>query len=108
MNQIKRSLPGVLLALALLVPCATAAQAEPPAGTPDRWLTSIVDLLGGFFDGLWSVGAASETESDPQVVGLDGGDAETAPRAVSSWDPNGATTDPETAPSAVSSWDPNG
>lgn len=105
MNQIKRSLPGVLLALALVVPCAAVVQAEPATDSHASWLTSVLDLLGGFLDGLWSVDAASETGDDPQVLELDGDEATPT---LPTWDPEDGTTSGETSNRVVGSFDPNG
>jgi hypothetical protein len=102
MNQLKRWLPGVLLALVLLALPATV-HAEPATLTADRWMTSVADFFSHLLDGLWSVEAAAEKgDEGPVAVPIDDGDSE----LTSGWDPNGAKL--TTSPQLTSGWDPNG
>lgn len=81
MNTFARRLTGVLLTLALLVLPATVAQAEPLSGSLDRWTTSVTDLLADLFDGLMSIGAASESGDGDDAHQLDDGVDEPMPTA---------------------------
>lgn len=105
MNHPARRLSGVLLALAMLT-LPAAAHADPAAripGTPDRWITSALDLLGGLVDGRWTVGAASGTDdAGTTALPLADGDSDAAP----SGDEN--RIGPTSTTKAKPSWDPNG
>lgn len=108
MNQLKRRLSVVLLALVLIaLPAAaqgeTAVDAAPAAEHPARWSTFVFDFLSGFFDGLWSVEAASETGS---TKSLDPDDAE--PGFAPTMDPNGGLDALRSPGGFAPTMDPNG
>ena len=107
MNQLKRRLSVVVLALVLLaLPAAAQAHpatgAAPAAGEPASWSTVVFDFLAGLLDGLWSVGAASETGTTGTFT--DDSDAAFAPRI----DPNGGSEAFETTTGFAPRIDPNG
>jgi hypothetical protein len=103
MNQLKRRLPGVLLALVLLV-LPAAAHGEPLTGSLDRWTTTVLDLLADLFDlaPRTTVDAASET-GGTGTVKIEG----TEPGFAPTMDPNGADLALRTTGFAPT-MDPNG
>lgn len=104
MNHPARRLSAVLLTLALLtLPAAAHADPAPRVPAPaDDWITSVLDLLAGFVDDLWTLGAASETAERTSLEPGDGGVAldpsrdeterslTTRTGAKPNFDPNGA------------------
>lgn len=103
MLRLTRRLSVGLLALTLLtlLTLPAAAQAEPSAGPVDRWVTTLLGGLDDLLDGLWSIGAASEVDSEPLP---DGGGSDVAPR----WDPSGAANELTTTTKVAPRWDPSG
>lgn len=104
MNHPARRLSAVLIALALLtLPAAAQADPAPPVpGPAGDWITSVLDLVGGFVADLWTVGAASETAAG--TVSLEPGDGGAAP------DPSRDETEKSltTRTGAKPNFDPNG
>jgi hypothetical protein len=104
MNHPARRLSAVLLALALLtLPAAAHADPAPRLpGAADGWITCVLDLLGGLVDGLWTIGAASQT--DDGTATLEPGDGATAVDLVGDGTESSLTTRTGLKPNL----DPNG
>lgn len=101
MQRPTRRLSAVLLALTLLL-LPAAAHAEPAARSVDRWLDSVLDVLGDLVSGLWTIGAASETGSEPSLD--DDGDTQVSPSGESDDSSDRLVVRREVAPH----WEPNG
>lgn len=101
MQRITRRLSGVLLALTLLL-LPAAAHAEPTARGVDRWLVSVLDVLGDLVGGLRTIGAASETGSEPLLD--DDGDPQVSP----SGEPDDSSDELVAGRKIAPRWEPNG
>ena len=101
MHRPTRRLSAVLLALTLLL-LPAAVHAEPAAGGADRWLVSVLDVLGDLVSGLRTIGAASETGSEPLLD--DDGDTQVSPSGESDDSSDQLVVRRKVAPQ----WEPNG
>lgn len=101
MQRTTQRLSGVLLALILLM-LPAVAHAEPTARGVDRWLVSVLGVLGDLVGGLQTTGAASETGSEPSLD--DDGDPQVSP----SGEPDDSSDQLDVRRKLAPQWEPNG